>query len=140
MHGFTHSGNPVACAVALACLDILERENLVSAVVARGEHLGRELDRLAELEEVGEVRSAGLIAGIELVADRDTRERFLPEQRRSQLVADEAQRHGLRMRPLLDDILLLAPPFVISDEQLSFAVDTIGEAILDSRLAAIDRA
>jgi adenosylmethionine-8-amino-7-oxononanoate aminotransferase len=140
MHGFTHSGNPVACAVALACLDILERENLVPAVVARGEHLGRELDRLAELEEVGEVRSAGLIAGIELVADRDTRERFAPERRRSQLVADEAQRRGLRMRPLLDDILLLAPPFVISDEQLTFAVDTIGEAILDTRLAVIDRA
>ncbi|HEV7584246.1 MAG TPA: aspartate aminotransferase family protein [Solirubrobacteraceae bacterium] len=136
MHGFTHSGHPVACAVALACLDILERENLVSEVVARGEHLARELERLAALEEVGDVRSAGLMAGIELVADRETRERFSPEQRRSQLVADEAQRHGLRMRPLLDDILLLAPPFVISDEQLTFAVDTLGEAIVATRALA----
>jgi 4-aminobutyrate--pyruvate transaminase len=133
MHGFTYSGHPVACAVALACLDILERENLISEVVARGEHLARELDRLAVIEEVGDVRSAGLIAGIELVADRQTRERFAPERRRSQLVADEAQRRGLRMRPLLDDILLLAPPFVITDEQISFAVDTIGEAIIDTR-------
>jgi putrescine aminotransferase len=133
MHGFTYSGHPVACAVALACLDILERENLISEVVARGEHLARELDRLAVLEEVGEVRSAGLIAGIELVADRQTRERFSPEQKRSQHVADEAQLRGLRMRPLLDDILLLAPPFVITDEQISFAIDTIGEAIIETR-------
>jgi len=136
MHGFTHSGHPVACAVALACLDVIERENLVSEVVARGEHLARELDRLAQLEEVGEVRSAGLIAGIELVADRESRERFSPEERRSQHVAEEAQRRGLRMRPLLDDILLLAPPFVITDEQITFAVDTLGEAIVDTRLAA----
>lgn len=136
MHGFTHSGHPVACAVALACLDVLESEDLVSEVLARGEHLARELDRLAALEEVGEVRSAGLIAGIELVADRETRERFPPERRRSQLVADEAQRLGLRMRPLLDDILLLAPPFVISDDQITFAIDTLGEAIIATRVDA----
>ncbi len=140
MHGFTHSGHPVACAVALACLDIIEHENLVSAVAARGTHLAAELERLSELEEVGDVRSIGLIAGIELVADRETRERFPPEQHRSQLVAEELQRRGLRMRPLLDDILLLAPPFIITDEQITFAIDTIGETIIDTRLAANGRA
>lgn len=136
MHGFTHSGHPVACAVAMACLDIIERENLVAKVAARGIHLAAELARLSELEEVGDVRSAGLIAGIELVADRDSRERFAPEQGRSLAVADEVQRRGLRMRPLLDDILLLAPPFIISDEQITVAVDTIGEAIVATRFAA----
>jgi adenosylmethionine-8-amino-7-oxononanoate aminotransferase len=135
MHGFTHSGHPVACAVAMACLDIIEREGLVAEVAARGTHLAAELARLTELEEVGDVRSVGLIAGIELVADRETRERFPPDQHRSQLVADELQMRGLRMRPLLDDILLFAPPFVISDEQITLAIDTIAETILDTRAA-----
>jgi adenosylmethionine-8-amino-7-oxononanoate aminotransferase len=140
MHGFTHSGHPVACAVAMACLDIIEREGLVAEVAARGRHLAAQLARLTELEEVGDVRSIGLIAGIELVADRETRGRFPPEQHRSQLVAEELQRRGLRMRPLLDDILLFAPPFVISDEQITRAIDTIGETILATRPAADGRA
>jgi putrescine---pyruvate transaminase len=133
MHGFTHGGHPVACAVALACLDALEREDIVEHVRERGLHLASRLAELAELEEVGEVRSEGLVAGVELVADRETRMPFPAARRRSLQVVEAAQERGLRIRPLLDDILLLAPPLVISDEQLSFAVDVIAESITATR-------
>ncbi len=133
MHGFTHGGHPVGCAVALACLDALEREDIVEHVRERGVHLASRLAELTDLEEVGEVRSEGLVAGIELVADRDTRAPFPAERRRSQQVVEAAQERGLRIRPLLDDILLLAPPLVISDEQLSFAVEVLAESIVATR-------
>ncbi len=133
MHGFTHGGHPVACAVALACLDALESENIVRHVQERGRHLARELAGLLDLEEVGDVRSEGLVAGVELVADRESRARFPAERKRSAHVVEVAQERGLRIRPLLDDILLLAPPLVISDEQLSFAVEVIHESILATR-------
>lgn len=133
MHGFTHGGHPVACAVALACLDALETENIVEHVRARGQHLAQELASLEALDEVGEVRCEGLVAGVELVADRETRTPFAAERRRSQRVVEAAQERGLRIRPLLDDILLLSPPLVISDEQLSFAVEVLGESIIASR-------
>src|SRR5258708_31784642 len=70
MHGFPRGGHPVGCAVALACLDALEREDIVEPVRERGVHLASRLAELTDLEEVGEVRSEGLVAGIELVADR----------------------------------------------------------------------
>jgi putrescine aminotransferase len=133
MHGFTHSGHPVSCAVALACLDVIEDEDLIRQVQLRGEHLANELRRLEDLEEVGEVRCEGLVAGVELVADRATRARFDPADRRSQRIADRCQEQGLRMRPLLDDILLLSPPFVISEAQLTFAVDVLAESIEATR-------
>ena len=126
----------------MACVELRSDESrgcfadLIAEVNARGRHLAAALTRLTELDEVGEVRSAGLIAGIELVRDRGTRERFPPELRRAQRVTDEAQRRGLRIRPLLDDILLLAPPFVITDEQITYVVDTVAESILHTRPSA----
>src|SRR4051794_6940402 len=76
MHGFTYSGHPVACVVALANIEILENEELARQAEARGRYLADALQRLAELEEVGDIRSRGLMAGVELVANRETRERF----------------------------------------------------------------
>jgi putrescine---pyruvate transaminase len=129
MHGFTHSGHPVACAVALANIEAIEREGLLEVVRRKAELLAELLEPVRELPEVGEVRQAGLMAGVELVADRATRERWPAELGRGRSVANEARERGLLTRGLLDDIVCLAPPFTISDAQLRRAVEIVAESI-----------
>lgn len=131
MHGFTYSGHPVSCAVALKNIDILEREELVPQVAARGNQLLNCLEELRELPYVGDVRGLGLMAAVEIVADKVTKERFPSAGlQRTAAVARWAREYGLVTRPLLDDILLLAPPFVINDEEINQAVNSLRQAIL----------
>jgi putrescine---pyruvate transaminase len=129
MHGFTHSGHPVACAVALANIAAIEDEGLLARVRGMGETMAGLLAPLREHPEVGEVRQAGLMAGIELVADKATRERWPVEVARGRRAAAEARERGLLTRSLLDDILCLAPPFTISEEMLGRAVEILVESI-----------
>jgi putrescine aminotransferase len=129
MHGFTHSGHPVACAVALANIATIEREGILERVRRMSEAMTGLLAPLRDHPEVGEVRQAGLMGGIELVADKATRERWPAEVGRGRRVAAEARRRGLLTRGLLDDILCLAPPFTISEEMLGRAVEILAESI-----------
>jgi putrescine aminotransferase len=129
MHGFTHCGHPVACAVALANIATIEREGLLARVQEMSETLARLLAPLREHPEVGEVRQAGLMVGVELVADQATRERWPAQATRGRLVAAEARERGLLTRSLLDDILCLAPPFTISEDVLERAVEILFQSI-----------
>ena len=129
MHGFTHSGHPVACAVALAVIEAIEREDLLGRVGEMAAILAREANRLRDHPEVGEVRQAGLMVGVELVAEREGRERWPADAGRGRRVAMEARDRGLLTRNLLDDVLCLAPPFTISEEMLRRAVGILGESI-----------
>lgn len=129
MHGFTHSGHPVACAVALATIDAIEREGMLQRVRETSEMLAGLVEPLRDLPEVGEVRQAGLMVGVELVADRETRARFPAELVRGRRVANDARDNGLLTRGLLDDILCLAPPFTISEQQLTRAVEILAASI-----------
>ncbi|HET8566238.1 MAG TPA: aspartate aminotransferase family protein [Solirubrobacterales bacterium] len=129
MHGFTHSGHPVACAVALAAIEAIEREGLLAEVGEKAEVLAGLVEPLRGLPHVGDVRQAGLMAGVELVADRATRERWPAEAERGRRVAAEARRQGLLTRSLLDDILCLAPPFTISTKLMARAVEILGDSI-----------
>jgi adenosylmethionine-8-amino-7-oxononanoate aminotransferase len=129
MHGFTHSGHPVACAVGLANIEAIEREGLLARVRETCEALAKLIAPLREHPEVGEVRQAGLMVGIELVCDKATRQRWPMEAERGRRAASEARERGLLTRGLLDDILCLAPPFTISDEMMGRAVEIIGESI-----------
>ncbi len=133
MHGFTHSGHPVACAVALANIEAIEREGLLARVRETGEKLANMVAPLREHPEVGEVRQAGLMVGVELVADKETRQRWPVEAERGRRAANEARERGLLTRALLDDILCLAPPFTISDEMMGRAVEILAESIEASR-------
>ena len=133
MHGFTHSGHPVACAVGLANLAAIESEGWIERVEEAAATLAELIAPLSDLPEVGEVRQAGLMVGIELVADKDTRARFPAELARGRGVADEARRRGLLTRGLLDDIVCLAPPFTIADEQLARAVEIVADSIAVTR-------
>ena len=129
MHGFTNSGHPVACAVALANIEAIEREGWLDRVRAASDTLARLVAPLREHPEVGEVRQAGLMVGVELVCDRETRQRWPVEVERGRRAAVAARERGLLTRGLLDDILCLAPPFTISNEQMQRSVEILGESI-----------
>jgi PLP-dependent transaminase len=113
-HGFTYFGHPVACAVALANIDIIEREGLVDAARRTGDLLLSELAPLAELPAVGEVRGRGMFVGIELVADKETRE---PIALTGDLVEDVMRRdHGVIVRNI-GPVVAMSPPLVMSEEE-----------------------
>jgi putrescine---pyruvate transaminase len=136
MHGFTHSGHPVACAVALANIEAIEREDMLARVGEASATLAELVSPLAQLPDVGEVRQAGLMVGIELVRDRETRERWPTALGRGRAAANEARDRGLLTRGLLDDILCLAPPFTISDDQMRRAVEILADSIESTGVGA----
>ena len=128
MHGYTCSAHPVACAVALANLRIIEEEGLVERSARLGSRL---IDRLRVLEghkHVGQVRGLGLLVGIELVANRDTKENFDPKFEIGKRVRHELFVRGLYTR-VLGEVICLAPPLVISEEDLDHVADIVKEAI-----------
>ena len=134
MHGYTCSAHPVGCAVALANLRIIEEERLVERASLLGVRL---LDRLKVLEtneHVGEVRGLGLLTGIELVANRTSRERFPANSGVGRMVRDELLANGLVTR-VLDEVICLALPLVISEEQ----IDQVAEIVQESIPTAISR-
>ena len=117
-HGFTYSGHPVACAVALANLGIIEREGLVGRAATQGAKLLQRLtEALADHPLVGEIRGTGLIGAIELVADKERR-KFFPGERRVGLACrNHCFETGLVMRAVRDT-MVFAPPLTISDAEI----------------------
>ncbi|HTU25272.1 MAG TPA: aspartate aminotransferase family protein [Pirellulales bacterium] len=128
MHAFTASAHPVGCAVALANLDIIEREGLVERARELGARLLSGLKTLEVLPQVGEVRGLGLMAGVELVADRETKTPYPAEFKAGQRVHAETQKRGMFTR-LRGDIYNLAPPFVTTSGQIDRMVEILGESI-----------
>lgn len=126
-HAYTYSGHPVCCAVGLKNLDIIEREGLVQRAAEMGERLVAGLKQLESLPGVGEARGVGLMAAIELAADKQGTP--LPAAMSAGgKVSKYAAEHGLLMR-IRGDVILFAPPFVISEEQVDCMVNTVGEGI-----------
>ena len=128
MHAFTYSGHPTCCAVALANIDILDREQLVARSAAGGARL---LDRLRTLESmdcVGHVRGQGLMAAVEVVADKSTKALFPAPVGLTQKLMDAFMERGLYTRAVMDCICI-APPLVITDAEIDRLVDIVGDAI-----------
>ena len=130
MHAYTYSGHPTCCAVALENIHILQREGLVARAAQRGERLAQRLRKLESLPHVGHVRSLGLIAAVEVVADKQTKAQFAPELAMTQRLTEALLDRGLYTRVAMDCICL-APPLVIEDELLDRAVEIIGEAVIE---------
>ncbi len=128
MHAYTYSGHPTCCAVALANIAVLENEKLVERAATAGVRLAAGLQNLAGLPHVGHVRSQGLIGAVEVVADTGTKQLFPAEVGLSQKLYEALLERGLYTRVLMDCICL-APPFVISDEQIDRAVNIIAETV-----------
>jgi adenosylmethionine-8-amino-7-oxononanoate aminotransferase len=128
MHSSTYAGHPVCCAVALRTLDLLEREQLVPRVARVGRYLLERLRTLEDLDCVGEVRGLGLMAAVELVADRATRTPFDPGHRVGGRITRHAQAAGLILRTR-GDVVTLAPPFVIAEAEIDETVAILRTAI-----------
>jgi adenosylmethionine-8-amino-7-oxononanoate aminotransferase len=111
-HGHTYTGNPLGAAVALANLDLLESPSGLPALPKKIERLRTHLERLRNFSVVGDVRQKGLMAGIELVRDRRTKERFAPEERMGALFCRMAREQGVLLRPL-GDVVVVMPPLAI---------------------------
>ncbi|SIS70972.1 aspartate aminotransferase family protein [Alicyclobacillus vulcanalis] len=132
-HVNTFGGHPAACAVALATLDIMESEHLVDRARDLGDALARELERLRGLPAVGDVRSFGFLAGVELVEDRDAKTPATAAFA-SQVVA-ECRKRGVIVGKTGDttpgghNVITLCPPFVVSEEEVRHMVDVLGDAL-----------
>jgi putrescine---pyruvate transaminase len=128
-HGYTFSGHPVCCAVALKNLEIMEREKLVPRVREyTGPALAKMLAKFADHPLVGEVRSVGLLGAIELVADKRTRRRFDDPGRVGLICRDHFIREGFIMRATFDT-MVTAPPLIWTDAQFQEAEAAIGRAL-----------
>ena len=128
MHAFTYSGHPTCCAVALKNIEIIEKEGLVNRAADAGERLLAKLRELGSLDGVGQVRGHGLLAAVEVVADKETKKLFPPEVGIGQRLQDALLENGLCTRVALDCICL-APPLMISNELIDRTVDIIGQTI-----------
>jgi 4-aminobutyrate--pyruvate transaminase len=116
-HGFTYGGHPVACAVALETLKIYEERDIVSHVKRVSPAMQNGLKSVADHPLVGDVRGVGLIAGVEVMADKRTREPFPAAMKVGTLVQDKCQEEGLIVRAIGDRIAF-TPPLIISSDQL----------------------
>lgn len=116
-HGHTYTGNPVACAAALASLKIFEKDRTIDELQKKIEFMEEGLKRFLDLEHVGDVRQKGFMIGIELVSNRNSKEIYLPEERTGIKVIMEARKRGVIIRPL-GDVIVLMPPLSISLEEL----------------------
>lgn len=130
-HGYTYSAHPVAAAAALATLDILEREDVVGNVVRVGAHLQRRLrDIGAASRLVGDVRGVGLMACLELVADKATRAAFPRGARPPADVARAAYRRGAMLRVSGPNIIL-SPALTITREEVDVLCDTLKDSLAE---------
>jgi adenosylmethionine-8-amino-7-oxononanoate aminotransferase len=128
MHAYTYSGHPTCCAVALKNLDIIERERLVERAAEGGERLLEKLRGLESMDGVGHVRGLGLMAAVEVVADKTTKALLPAQAGLAQKLTDALLERGLYTRVAMDCICL-APPLVTSDALLDRMVETVREAI-----------
>jgi adenosylmethionine-8-amino-7-oxononanoate aminotransferase len=127
-HGHTYTGNQLAAAAAVKSLELFKKNNIISAIAPKIEHFSKLLMEFKKLNNVGEVRTIGLMAGIELVADKNTKEPYPQKDKIGHKVILKAREKGVIIRPL-GDIIVILPPLVIEkneiDELLSVIYDSI---------------
>jgi adenosylmethionine-8-amino-7-oxononanoate transaminase len=116
-HGHTYGGNPLGAGVALATLDVFQEERTLEQLPSKIARLREHLARIAQHPHVGDVRQCGLIAGIELVRDRQSKEPYAWSERRGQRVCDHALTEGVWLRPL-GNVVVIFPPLAISLTEL----------------------
>jgi adenosylmethionine-8-amino-7-oxononanoate aminotransferase len=129
-HGHSFTGNQLGCAVALASLDLFERDSLLARVQDSSRFLARRLQAVAALPYVGDVRRCGLMIGVELVADRESKEPFDWRERMGHRVCQRARELGLLTRPL-GDVVVLMPPLAAEHDDLEAMVGILELAIMD---------
>ena len=128
-NGYTWSGNPVACAAALASWDILEKENLLQNVLEVGPYFQEQLRTLAENPLVGNVRGTGLMAAVEMtIQGRDEEDLLEKDYAIGEMVDSHCQRLGLLVRPFIN-ICIISPPLIITRAQVDELVTALREGL-----------
>ena len=129
-HGYTYSGHPVACAVALRTLEIYEELNLFSHVVKITPKFQERVNKLGTFEFVGEARGIGLIAALEIVKNKDKKENFDPYGKVGKQIAEICQKNGLIVRAI-GDVIAICPPLIITEEQVDEMFDILEASITE---------
>lgn len=128
-HGHTYTGNQLGCAAALASLEIFDSEDTLKGVVERAKLMEKLMaDLILPLKGVGDIRQRGLMAGIELVADKKTRRAFPSEKRMGRQVCLKTRERGVLIRPL-GDVVVLVPPLNIDFKDLELLVESVAYGI-----------
>jgi adenosylmethionine-8-amino-7-oxononanoate aminotransferase len=127
-HGHTYTGNPLACAVANANLEIFERDGTIEAMQPRIARLAERLERFHRLAHVSDVRQWGYMIGIELVESKGERKSYAPEKRIGYKVILEARQRSVMIRPL-GDVIVLMPPLSIADDELTSLLAVVYDCI-----------
>ncbi len=130
-HGHSYTGNPLGCAAALACLDIFEKEGTLERLAPKIRLLEDRLAELSRLPHVGEARNKGLMAGIELVRDKKSREAYSWEEKMGWRVCYLLRDMGILLRPL-GNVIVIMPPLAMSEEELGGMMDAVKEAIKEA--------
>ena len=127
-HGHTYTGNQLACAAAIANIDLFKKEKTLQKMQKKIEILRKELDKTKEFHHVGDIRQKGFMAGIELVKNKKTKETYPLEERMGWKVCLKARENGVIIRPL-GDVVVLMPPLSISHQELKSLVRITAEAV-----------
>ena len=134
-HGYTYTGHPVACAAALKAIEIYQRDKLFEHAAKVGKHMQKRLREFSEHPLVGEVRGKGLIAAVELVANKKKRKSF-PDGKVGAMAKQYAQDEGLLLRAVSGNCLAFCPPLIIEEDQVDEMVDMFAKALDETLIYA----
>ena len=123
-HGHTYGGNPLGAAAALACLDVFRDERTIERLQPKIARLGARLREIASLSHVGDVRHHGLMAGVELVADKGSKASYPWARQVGNRVCRLARERGLFVRPI-GDVIIIMPPLVVTEAQIDDALNIV---------------
>lgn len=136
LHSHTYTGNPLACAAALATLDIFEQDNVIEANKALAARMATATAHLADHPHVAEVRQTGMAVAIEMVADKASKTPYPWQERRGLKVYQHALERGALLRPL-GSVVYFLPPYTITEEQIDFLAEVATEGIDIATRAAV---
>ncbi len=127
-HGYTYSGHPVSCAVALKTIEIYERDGIYEHAAKTGEYLQSRLQQFANHPLVGEVRGVGMIAALELVANKTSKQAF-EGGTVGAYTQQRCQENGLLLRAMAGNNLAFCPPLIIDTAQVDEIIDKVGKSL-----------
>lgn len=136
LHSHTYTGNPLACAAALATLDIFEQDGIIEANKALAARMGTATAHLRDHPNVAEVRQTGMAVAIEMVQDKASKTPYPWQERRGLKVYQHALQRGALLRPL-GSVVYFLPPYTITEEQIDFLADVATEGIDIATRAAV---
>lgn len=129
-HGHSYTGNQLACAVALANLELYEKEKIIEGLQPKVQFVAEKLMKFAELKHVGDIRQSGLMVGIELVKDKATKGEFAAPEKVGMKVTHAARRRGMLTRPL-GNVLVFIPPLASTIEDLDNMLEILYQSIIE---------